>query len=500
MTIKRRLVLAFCLIIIIPIVLASAGLFGYYQLQTHSLKQDYGIESDEASFLFANSIQLMSRYAEKEYQEIAGQAKTDPDLLLTPEYLEEKNESLKSKWSFLLCSSGGTLLYNGDESVAVSGQEWLSSLPAYGDAPANKNTSYYYVGDEQSLVRQVDFVTSGNITASIYIITSSNSIQPQVKQTFVMLIIMMILILALTAGLMTLWVYGGITNPLKKLQTAMRNIQDGNLDFKIDYTGNDEIGDLCKSFEEMRVRLKESTEEKILAEKESKDLISNIAHDLKTPITALKGYAEGILDGVAKTEDMKNRYVQTIYNKANEMDHLINELTIYAKIDSNKIPYNFNKIDLRACFEDCIAEIGFDLETNGIELTYEDTLDERVTVIADPEQLMRVIHNIINNSVKYMEPGRPGKIDVRIRDVGDFVQVEIADNGKGISLKDLPYIFDRFYRTDSSRNSSTGGSGIGLSIVKKIIEDHGGKIWATSKEHIGTTMYFVLRKYQEEIR
>ena len=107
-----------------------------------------------------------------------------------------------------------------------------------------------------------------------------------------------------------------------------------------------------------------------------------------------------------------------------------------------------------------------------------------------------MIHNIVNNSVKYMDKEK-GKINLRIKDVGDFVQVEIEDNGKGIAAKDLPNIFERFYRTDASRNSSKGGSGIGLSIVKKIIEEHGGKIWATSRENTGTTMYFVLRKYQE---
>ena len=90
-----------------------------------------------------------------------------------------------------------------------------------------------------------------------------------------------------------------------------------------------------------------------------------------------------------------------------------------------------------------------------------------------------------------------GLINIRVKDAGDFIQIEIEDNGKGIAQKDLPYIFDRFYRTDASRNSATGGSGIGLSIVKKIVEDHGGKIWATSKEFTGTVMYFVIRKYQE---
>ena len=118
------------------------------------------------------------------------------------------------------------------------------------------------------------------------------------------------------------------------------------------------------------------------------------------------------------------------------------------------------------------------------------------SIIADPEQLKRVINNIVSNSLKYMEREH-GLINLRVKDVGDFIQVELEDNGKGIAAKDLPNIFDRFYRTDASRNSSKGGSGIGLSIVKKIIEDHGGKIWATSREGVGTVMYFVIRKYQE---
>ena len=107
-----------------------------------------------------------------------------------------------------------------------------------------------------------------------------------------------------------------------------------------------------------------------------------------------------------------------------------------------------------------------------------------------------MINNIISNSIKYMD--KPRKvINIRLRDAGDFIQVEIEDNGKGIGQKELPRIFDRFYRTDASRNSTRGGSGIGLSIVRKILEDHGGKVWANSKEGVGTVMYFVLRKYQE---
>ena len=145
-----------------------------------------------------------------------------------------------------------------------------------------------------------------------------------------------------------------------------------------------------------------------------------------------------------------------------------------------------------------MEELGLELEAKNIDLGFFDYTEEPVTIIADAEQLKRVINNIISNSVKYLDKKR-GIINIRLKDDGDFVQIEIEDNGKGIAAKDLPNIFDRFYRTDSSRNSSQGGSGIGLSIVRKIVEDHGGRIWATSKEYTGTVMHIVLRKYQEAI-
>ena len=305
-----------------------------------------------------------------------------------------------------------------------------------------------------------------------------------------------VFILILTGLTITAWIYRGIVTPIRKLEDATQKIKEGNLDFTVDAEGNDEIGELCQNFESMRKRLKESAEEKLEAEKENRVLISNISHDLKTPITAIKGYVEGIMDGVADTPEKMDRYIRTIYSKVNDMDRLINELTLYSKIDTNRIPYNFNKINVLDYFNDCVEEIGLELEAEHIGLSYYNYAADDSLIIADPEQLKRVIDNIIGNSVKYMDK-EPGRINIRIKDVGDFIQVEIEDNGKGVAQKDLPYIFDRFYRTDASRNSATGGSGIGLSIVKKIIEDHGGKIWATSKESTGTVMYFVLRKYQE---
>jgi signal transduction histidine kinase len=351
-------------------------------------------------------------------------------------------------------------------------------------------------GFQEYQKRQANLQTnSANIEYDISITQSENN-TVQVHLMTRDLFFSVLIILIFTGLSVGLWLYRSIATPIFKLRKATQHIKEGDLDFVLDVEGHDEFSELCRDFEEMRIRLKESADEKILLDKENRELISNISHDLKTPITAVKGYVEGIMDGVADTPEKMDRYVRTIYNKTTEMDHLINELTFYSKIDTNRIPYTFSKLNVYDYFNDCAEEVGLELETRGIQLIFSNYVEHDILVIADGEQIRRVINNIISNAIKYMDKEH-GIIRISVKDVGDFIQVEIEDNGKGISAKELPYIFDRFYRTDVSRNSSKGGSGIGLSIVRKIMEDHGGKVWATSREGVGTVMYFVLRKYQE---
>ena len=311
------------------------------------------------------------------------------------------------------------------------------------------------------------------------------------------LVLAMVVILILTSALITAWVNQDIYKPIKELSIAMRKIAEGDFDYRLPDKQEGEIGHLYDNYEQMRLQLKENAEEKMQNEKKSKELVSNISHDLKTPITSIKGYVEGIMDGVADTPEKMDKYIKTIYNKANDMDRLINELTTYSGIDSNKIPYHFHVLNIADYFQDCVEEVGLDLEQKDIQLNYTNLAPADTCIVADPEQLKKVINNIISNSVKYMGHDK-GIIDIRILDEGESVRIEIEDNGKGIAAKDIGNIFERFYRTDSSRNSLQGGSGIGLSIVKKIIEDHGGYVWATSKEGEGTCMHFVIRKYTDK--
>ena len=493
MKLKTRLSIAFLTITLIPVILSVAMVLIMWRIQAGAIEETYGISGATVESL-SNSTQVLSNLTEKPYRELEEMADLHSGEMEDATYLDDFNQSLKDKKSYLLVRKDSTIVYTGEDAGKV--QKVICQLPDYGDSATTSKNGVYLGGEVQALVKQVDFRYPEGEEGSAFIVTNISNVIPEVEEFVMDMMFGVGVVLVLTAFLLIVWIYRGIMGPLGKMRVAARRIQTGDLDFEIPTEADDELGQLSRDLEDMRQRLKDTAEEKVAFDKENKELISNISHDLKTPVTTIKGYAEGIMDGVADTPEKMEKYIRTIYNKANEMDTLINELTLYSKIDTNRIPYNFKILSVNDYFFDCAEDLSLDLEAKNVEFGYFNYVEEDVHVIADAEQITRVIHNIVNNSVKYMDKVK-GKINLRIKDVGDFVQVEIEDNGKGIAAKDLPNIFERFYRTDASRNSSKGGSGIGLSIVKKIIEEHGGKIWATSRENTGTTMYFVLRKYQE---
>ncbi|MDE6312304.1 MAG: HAMP domain-containing histidine kinase [Lachnospiraceae bacterium] len=493
MKLKKVLWVTFLTMSFLPIMLFTVVVWLAGIQKLNYIKTSYGIEKFDYQNM-QNSMQLLSELTKKIHSELEQVAKEDPDKLCDLVYLSEVEKRLEKEASFLVVRKEDEYVYLGGD---MEQESWYKYLPEYENVKKSELDNGLYVGGQmQALIKEIDFVDSEGVSGSAYIITKSEILVSLFRSFLVDILLAVFCVLVLTSGIATFWIYRSVSNPLKKLREATQNIKEGNLDFTLGVNRDDTIGELCADFEDMRKRLKQSTEEKLEYDTESKELISNISHDLKTPITAIKGYVEGIMDGVADTPEKMDRYIRTIYNKTNDMDRLINELTFYSKIDTNRIPYTFHRINVAGYFSDCVDEMSLELEAQNIKLQYFNYVDSDVKVIADAEQIKRVINNIVSNSIKYMDKEQ-GIIIIRIKDVGDFIQVEIEDNGKGIGVKELPYIFDRFYRTDASRNSKQGGSGIGLSIVKKIIEDHGGQIWANSKENTGTVMYFVLRKYQE---
>ncbi len=425
--------------------------------------------------------------AEELYQE----AWADRKYLQDVEYLGKLASEIRDRNLYLVVRRNTDLYFASDEQMAAAD---LDVLPPFDEARMNERRggAFLHVGRRSLMVRQVDFFFPDGAEGSLFVVTR---IMGLISGKFLSgLVVSMLTILVFTAFLLTRWLESSIFTPISAINIAMNNIRDGNFTYTLSTGEEGEIGELYRNYEDMRLRLKESADEKLEREKQNRELISNISHDLKTPITSIKGYVEGLIDGVANTPEKQKKYILTIYNKANDMDRLIDELTLYSRFESDRIPYNFHRINVGDYFGDCVEEIGMDMESRGFELNYTNLVSPQTMIVADPEQMKRVINNIVGNSVKYMDKEK-GRIDFRILDEHDSIRIEIEDNGQGIAARDLPKIFDRFYRTDSSRNSSRGGSGIGLSIVRKIIEDHGGYIWATSVEKEGTCMHFVIRKY-----
>lgn len=295
------------------------------------------------------------------------------------------------------------------------------------------------------------------------------------------------------AIVMWFWIYKRILVPLDKMRIATKKIADGNFDYELDEKDFVEIPFLYNDFEKMRIKLKENEEEKILSENAARELVSNISHDLKTPLTAIRGYVEGILDGVASSPQKVRDYLTTIYNKTNDMTKLIDELLYYSRVSGNEFSYNFEKTNVKEFFDDYVKDLYLELDTIRINFSYSANVDADTVIDIDREQIKRALNNIVANAVKYMDKEDP-EIHFRVKETMDAINIRISDNGRGIDEKDLPHIFERFYRSDASRNTKLGGSGIGLSIVKKVIENHEGSVVAMSKSGVGTDMDIVLKK------
>lgn len=295
---------------------------------------------------------------------------------------------------------------------------------------------------------------------------------------------------------MNLWVSykfsRSILTPVSRLKKAAVAISEGDLSGEIAEEGDGEVRELGRTLELMRLKLKESIYLQQKYDENRKFLVSSISHDLKTPVTSIKGYIEGILDGVAHTPGKMQEYLETARSKAVLVNTMIDDLLFYSTLDLNQLPFHFERTDLAQYFEDCVADCRYEYDKANIALELVNRLEEPVTVLIDRERLMRVIQNILDNAAKYLD--KPdGRVAIILRETRTSAIIEIADNGPGIPEKDLPHIFDRFYRVDVSRQTANG-SGLGLAIAKQIVEGHDGKIWAKSAAGEGTRMMISLKK------
>lgn len=288
-----------------------------------------------------------------------------------------------------------------------------------------------------------------------------------------------IAVMVISTTLTTRYLSRSIEKPITELKNAADNIRNGNLDFEVMGSVYDEIDSLCSGFDSMRRELKRAAEKEAYMKTERSMLLTNISHDLKTPVTSIKGYIEGIRDGIADTPEKQKKYLDTVYAKAVIIDDMVNNLSVYSKLELSKLPFEFTTGDINIFLRDLLEDYRLDLEKNGMELEI-DIPDVPAVVKIDYEKMGHVFSNLIGNAIKYKSGGSGLlRVSSRIEDGG--VYITAADNGIGISPDELNNVFEGFYRVDAARNMNIKGSGLGLGIVKQIAEKHGGKIWLKSE-------------------
>lgn len=277
--------------------------------------------------------------------------------------------------------------------------------------------------------------------------------------------------------------------PVAELNISADAIIKGDFNKKIIYNSNTEIGKFCASFEMMRDELKDSIERERRLEDSRKELITCISHDLRTPIASIKAYSDGILDGVAKDPDSIKRYLNVISKKTEVLTKLINDLFEHCQIELNKLSINKTEIYSGEFLKSIAYELSLEFENSTQQF---EALDmPNVLINIDKLRIEQVIYNLIQNAKKYTPPD--GKIVFGAEIEDDYLKIFVKDNGYGIKSEDIPFIFDKFYRGEKARSTDKGGSGLGLSICKYIVENHGGQIFVESGSS-GSNFYFVIPK------
>ena len=301
-------------------------------------------------------------------------------------------------------------------------------------------------------------------------------------------IFVVFLTVLMTNRFLTRFVVRKIEEPLDLLSEGARRLGEGDLDFRIAYAGKDEFAPVCGAFNEMAARLKESVERTRRDEESRKELLAGISHDLRSPLTSIRAYVEGLLDGVAQTEESKQRYLRTIRTKAEDIDRLVSQLFLYSKLALEGAPMEMRPIRLDEFDAGFVEEAALDSRTRGLEITAEQLTP--VTVSADPEQLRRVLSNILENSIKY-KAKETGRLRITLEESG---RLTLADDGPGVPEEALPKLFDVFYRSDPARKNPAGGSGLGLAIAAKAVQGMGGTIRARGGPHGGLAIAITLSK------
>ena len=281
-----------------------------------------------------------------------------------------------------------------------------------------------------------------------------------------------------------------ILQPIAALQKAARAVEQRNYDYRIKPVGDEEFAALCQNINDMTAKLGKLEQARQESEQERRTLIAGLSHDTRTPLTVIRGYVEGLQDGVAKDQAMAARYLGKIAEGTAQISRLLERLFLYSKLNMEAYPFNFRQVEFGGWLQQKERELRQLLPAGGeLVLALQPELRENdgVWVRIDSTEIQRVLTNLIENAVKYHPEPAQLKICLEAECQQGELHLRLADNGPGVQAENLPRLFQEFYRTDMARSETKQGSGLGLAICKRIIEAHGGRIWAEAGRAVGST-------------
>lgn len=277
-----------------------------------------------------------------------------------------------------------------------------------------------------------------------------------------------------------------VLKPLRLLRNAASKVHRGNYDARIEYEGISEFEEVCSAFNEMQSEIKASITQMETYEKGRTEMIAGISHDLRTPLTSIKGYIKGIKDGVANTPEKQEKYINTIYEQSEKMSRLLDRLFMLSNLETKSIPFTFENIKIKQHMEKFYEYVADDMEHAGGSVTFHANCSDEAEIRADTVQINRVFDNLVANSRLYSGVPDPA-IEVSLEETVKEIIIEFHDNGRGVPEENLAKLFDSFYRSDDARQSH--GNGLGLTIAKQIVERHGGRIFAENSGGLLITIH-----------
>lgn len=470
MSIRLKLILTYLLgTILTAIIVAMTGIGIVTAILSYLVS---GIVKDQSPHeAFSRGIDLFVdlRYAER----------YAPEELKSPEFAASIGERLKPFEGFLVVRQGERWESYGELS---EGEAFLRQLRQDVAAAGPKEDGMFVVSawEERDLLSIAYDFPGINDPLTYYLVADMTMAESKTNR-FELFVLLGIAILVGIILVPLLWITTrDIVRPLRQLEQGSRRIAEGDLNFRLESKLRNEVGGVIRSYEKMRGELQRSIDVQLTLEENRKELISNISHDLKTPLTSIKGYVEGIRVGVADDPEKLKKYIDVIYAKTLDMDRMIDDLFLLSKLDLEQERFYLETVPLESFYRQTMNELHMECERAGVRLTSEYEAGQEDVVTMDVQKMKRVMLNLVGNSVKFMDKLEP-HIHVHIGRQSEEWVVEVTDNGPGMGPDELDRIFDRFYRGDAFRNQNVAGSGLGLAIVKQIIANHGGTIHARSE-------------------